>query len=237
MIDSGFKAETFADHVRSGQWQNRRGENRGVQQTECEQVACPRACERDQSASRVFGFVDIAMTGGVKSRRGTNDNEENDDHATDASDKDVGAGLRILAWANFFLHEASLQVEKLPRSDGGADQAGKHDQIIRTELKVGNYRGSRGNDPVRLGQERRNYVGDIKTTGEEKDDLHLTVGAFQYQRPHEDRGDGHGYIFADVENFHGGRDTGKFRDHVSQIHEKTGDHNEECGAEAELFAD
>src|ERR1700688_2668865 len=177
------------------------------------------------------------MTGGVKRRRGTNDDEENDDHATDASNKHVGAGLRILAWADFFLHKASLQIEKLPRSDGGADQASKHDQIIRTEVKAGNDRSTRSSDPVRLGQERRNYVGDIKATGEEKDDLRLTVGAYQYERPHEDCGDRHRYIFAHMENFHSGRNTGKFRDYVSQIHEKTGDHHEERGAEAEFFAD
>ena len=130
MIDSGFEAETFADHVRGGKRQNRGSEDRGVQQTEGEEVTGPHACERDQGTSRVLGFVDVAMAGGVKSRGGTNDNEENDDHATDASDKDIGAGLRILAWADFFLHESSLQVEKLPRSDGGADQTGKHEQII-----------------------------------------------------------------------------------------------------------
>src|ERR1700675_3948814 len=162
------------------------------------------------------------MTGGVKSRRGTNDDEENDDHATDASNKHVGAGLRILAWADFFLHKASLQIEKLPRSDGGADQASKHDQIIRAEVKAGNDRGTRSSDPVRFGQHRRNNVGDKKAKGKKKDAPHLTVGAFQYQRPHEDCGDRHGYIFAHMEDFHGGSNTGKFRNYVTQNTEKAG---------------
>src|SRR4029077_7189064 len=146
----------------------------------------------------------------VESRRSTNDNEENDDHAADASHKYIGAGLRILARSDFFLHKASLQVEKLPRSDGGADQASKHEQIIGAEVNVGNHRSTRRNEPVRFGQERRNYVGDIKTAREEKNDLPLTVRAFQYQCPHKDRRNRYGYIFADVENLHGSRNTGKF---------------------------
>src|ERR1700730_17665471 len=104
MIDAGFKAEAFANHVRGRERQNGSGEDRGVQQTECEQVARQGTWERAQGASCVFAFVDIAMTGGVKSRRSTNDNEENDDHAADASDEYIGARLRILARADFFLH-------------------------------------------------------------------------------------------------------------------------------------
>ena len=207
------------------------------EQTESEEIAGPFACEGDQGAGGVFGFGDVALAGGVEGGGGADDDEENDDHATDAPDQDVSAGLRVLARAHFFLDESGLEIEKLPGGDGGADQAGEHYKIVGIELDAGDHGGFGGEEPVGLGHNRGNNIGDVEAAGHEEDDFHLAVSAFQNQKPDNQRGDGYGDVFADVENFHGGGDAGKFGDDVGEVDEEAGDHDEKCGAEAELFAD
>ena len=48
VVDAGFEAEAFADHVRGGKRQDRRGEERGVEQAEGEEVGGPLPCQRHQ---------------------------------------------------------------------------------------------------------------------------------------------------------------------------------------------
>ena len=84
----------------------------------------------------------------MESGRSTNDDEEDDDHARDATEKDVPAGLGVLTRTDFLFDETGLDIEKLPRSDGGADQGGERDEITCIPVDAGDEGHTRGEKPI-----------------------------------------------------------------------------------------
>ena len=168
---------------------------------------------------------------------GADDDKEHDDHATDAAEEDVQPGLRILARANFLFDEAGLQIEKLPRRDGGADQRGESDQITGIPMDAGNDGHASGENPIGFREDCGKQIGEIERAGDQEDDFDLAGSSLQHQNPDGDGGERHGDEFADAEELRGGGDTGEFGDDVAEVDEESGDHDEKGGAEAELFAD
>ncbi len=59
VVDAGFEAQTFADHMGSGERKNGGGENGGVEETEGEEITGPWAGDGDEGACGVFGFSDV----------------------------------------------------------------------------------------------------------------------------------------------------------------------------------
>ncbi len=133
VIDASFEAQAFADDVSGGERKDGGGKERGIEKAEGKGEAGPLPCQWDEGFGGFGSIGDVGQAGGVQRGSGANDDEENDDHATDAAEQDIEAGLRVLARANFLFDEARLQIEKLPRGDGGADESGKSDEI--TEIK------------------------------------------------------------------------------------------------------
>ena len=174
---------------------------------------------------------------GIQRGGAADDDEEHDHHAGDAADENVHARVLVLARPDALFDEARLQIEKLPGSDGGADQPDEHQQIGRVQVNVGNNGRLGGDEPIRLGEKGRNHVGEIKRAGDQKNLFHLAIVAAHNQHPNGDGGQRHGNVFADAEDLHRGGHAGEFRDRVAQVHQEGGDHDEERGAEAELLAD
>ena len=91
------------------------------------------------------------------------DDEKHDDHAGDAADEHVQARVLVLARADALFDEARLQIEKLPGRDGGADQGREHQQIVGVEMQRGKDGFLGGQQPVGLGENGGNDVGQIET--------------------------------------------------------------------------
>ncbi len=118
--------------------------------------------------------------------------------------------------ADALFDEAGLHVKELPGSDGGADQGGEHQEIRRVELQCRNHESLGGDDPIGLCENRRDDVGQIKGAQHQKYLFDLAIGAAQDEKPHEQARDWNGDVAADVKNFHGCGDSGKFGDYVAR---------------------
>src|SRR5712672_3274811 len=236
VVDSRLKAQSFADHMRGGERQDRGREKRSVQQTEGKQDARATPGQGNQRLRRLRSIGDVAMAGGIQGRRGANDDEEHNHHATHAAEQHIRARLRILTRADFFLHETGLQIEKLPRSDGGPNQPHQHDQIAGFKLDVRNDGVTRSLQPIRMCKNRREQIRKIQNAREQKNHLNLAIRSLQYKRPDQRSGDGHRDVLAHAKNLHGRRHASKFRNQVGQVHEKAGDHHKERRPESEFLA-
>jgi hypothetical protein len=127
VVQAGFEAHAFADDVSGRERKDGGGEERGVEEAEGEGEAGPFSSEGDEGFGGFGGVGDVSKTVAVQGGGGADDDEEDDDHAGDAAEKDVESGLGILAGTDLFFDEARLKIEKLPGSDGGADESGEGD--------------------------------------------------------------------------------------------------------------
>src|SRR3974390_2875606 len=87
-----------------------------------------------------------------------------------------------------------------------------------------------------MGQECRKKIADIEGTEHQENDFDEPVRTLQHQNPDDNRGQRYADIFVETKNLAGGGDPGKFGHDVEEINEESGNHDEESGAEAELFA-
>ena len=135
VVDPGFKSQTFADHMRRRERQNRGRKEGGVQQAKGKRKSRPFPCQRNQGLGGLDRVGNIALAGNVQSGCGGHDDEKHDDHATDAAHQNVGARLRILPRPDFFLDESRLQVKELPRRNGRSHQRRQRQQIAGIEMQ------------------------------------------------------------------------------------------------------
>jgi len=235
-IEASFKTHTLTDDVSGGEREDGGGEKRGVEQAEGKGQARPLPCERNESFGGFTRVANVGEAGSVEGSSGANDDEEDDDHAGDATDENIESGLGILARADFFFDETCLEIEELPWSDRGANETREHHEVASVKVAGGDDGHFSGKNPVGMRKQGGKKVAEIEGTEDQKYDLDETIGTFEDQNPDNDSGQWNGNIFIEAKELAGGSDAGKFRNYVKQVDQETGDHDEEGGTQAKFLA-
>ena len=63
--------------------------------------------------------------------------------------------MLVLLGADAFFDEAGLQVEELPRRDGGADERGEHQEVFGVEVQRRDDGFFGGEEPIGFGEDAR----------------------------------------------------------------------------------
>ena len=136
-----------------------------------------------------------------------------------------------------FFDDRRLHVELHPGRDRRADDAQDHAQIFGVEMHFGPDEGPADLMPIRLGQDRRDDVGQQAEAEEKENALGGLVVSFGDEDPDPDRDEGNGDVFTDPENHQTAGHAGEFRGGISDIGGHESDEDQEGDFHAEVFAD
>ena len=237
LVDAGLPAEGLADVVDGRERQDRRREERGVQEAEGEErrgVAPGEGLERAGGVGRA-GDGDAV---GEERRGAGDDDEERHDVGHDAADDDVPPRHPVPVLADALLDHARLQVELHPRRDRRADEGDEHPHVSGVE---GNARRDDGvaqhGLPVRMRQVRRDRVHEVEDARHEKDALDQPVGPAHDEEPDPHRHDRDRDPLRHAEELHARRDARELGDRVAVVRGEQRQHQVEGQLDAEVLPD
>src|SRR5207248_11617462 len=123
-----------------------------------------------------------------------------------------------------------LKVKLHPWRDRRAHQADHHEEIA-VIADPGGRRPTEGADdgrlPVRMREQARDDVADVKTRRRKKDLLDTAVGAVNDYAPYCERRQRHDDVARNPEELEAARHAGKFSYHVSEVGDDEREHQEE----------
>ena len=121
MVYSCFEAQAFADYVSCGERKDGRGEERGVEQAEGEEVGGEASGEGTRAAAAWAASVMLVMPFLFRVAAQQMMMKKTITMQEMLPTRDVETCVFVLFGADAFFNETSLEIEKLPRGDGGAD--------------------------------------------------------------------------------------------------------------------
>ena len=240
LVEPRLEAQPLAHGVGGRDRQDRRGEERRIEEPGREQQVRVLAGQRSQRLRGVGGARDVGDAGRMQRGRARHDDEPGDDRREQAADDDVPARGAVLPDGDALLDDRRLQVELHPRRDRRADQADQHVDVAVVvddvgPLGAGHHRERRGT-PVWMCQHAGHDVADVEAGRDKEDLLDAVVGALHDQQPHHGRGQRHDNVAGDAEQFEAARHAGELGHHVAEVGDDQGKHQPERDAEAELLA-
>src|SRR5947209_16037362 len=235
-VDALRQPEGFGDGIGGRERQHRARQQRRAEQPRPEENLRVVAHQRREGLRRVLRRLNLRLPGDVKRGGGGDDHRDGHQVREDRAGVGVYALGAVVSARDALLDERALLEELHVRRDGRAEQADEDEDVVGVALDRRHEGPARDRVPVGVAHDRRDGVGEEDERHQKEDFLDPLVRAEDDEIPEHRRGERHGQVAADAEEFRGRADADELADDQPAVGDEDDRDGEERPADAEALA-